>query len=60
MNLQSPRDARNMVRVGLIGTENFGAIFLAQSPSPGDLEVATIADPDSGRAKVECRRVGGE
>jgi predicted homoserine dehydrogenase-like protein len=46
------------VRVGLIGAGKFGSMFLAQVPSIGGLDVATICDLDPERAKIACRNVG--
>ncbi len=62
MNLSALLAARvaadKPVRVGLIGAGKFGSMFLAQVPSIGGLEVATICDLDPERAKTACRNVG--
>ncbi len=62
MNLHALLAARaaadRPVRVGLIGAGKFGSMFLAQVPSIGGLEVATICDLDPERAKAACRNVG--
>ena len=51
-------DARNPVRVGLIGAGKFGSMFLSQVPTTPGLTVTAIADLSPDRAKAACRSVG--
>jgi len=50
--------AKQPVRVGLIGAGKFGSMFLSQAPSTPGLRVRAIADLDPDRARAACRAVG--
>ncbi|MDR2215865.1 MAG: Gfo/Idh/MocA family oxidoreductase [Nevskiaceae bacterium] len=62
MNLFSMLQARaaqgKPVRVGLIGTGKFGAMFLAQALTTPGLEVTAVADLSPQRARNACRTAG--
>jgi predicted homoserine dehydrogenase-like protein len=51
-------DAGKPVRVALIGAGKFGSMFLSQIPHTPGLEVSSIVDLDSQRARDACRSVG--
>ena len=56
--LQERAAAGRPVRVGLIGAGKFGSMFLNQVLTMPGLEVSTIADLDTERARDACRKVG--
>ena len=51
-------DAKNPVKVALIGAGKFGSMFLSQVPSTSGLEVSVIADLKPENAIKACKNVG--
>lgn len=57
-DLLARADAKNPVRVGLIGAGKFASMFLSQVPTTPGIVVSAIADLDPARAKQACVDVG--
>ena len=57
-DLLTRADAKNPVRVGLIGAGKFGSMFLSQVPTIPGIVVSAIADLDPAGAKQACANVG--
>ena len=56
--LQQRATAGKPVRVGLIGADKFGSMFLNLVPTMAGLEISVIADLDPEGARNACRTVG--
>ena len=57
-DLLARADAKNPVKVGLIGAGKFGSMFLSQVPTIPGIVVSAIADLDPAGAKQACANVG--
>ena len=55
--LRASADTAQQVRVGLIGADKFGSMFLSQVPTTPGLTVSAIADLDPSGARQACAAV---
>lgn len=56
--LREREDARNPIRVGMIGAGRYGAMYLAQTRFTPGVEIVALADLDPARARANLLKAG--